>query len=125
MITGRKKDIIIRGGMNITPKKIIDIVESYNLFEEFVVTGIEDFILGEKVVCFYLSQSREVAQDAMRLLQKEVSLRLGEPYYIDEFYQLESIPKNINGKVDTKRLRQLYAERGLLKRRNYEKTPYS
>lgn len=107
-ITGRKKDIIIRGGVNIAPTKIVNVVESFGFFEEFAIAGLEDMTLGEKVVCFYVANPRVLSQEKENIIKKEVFNMLGKAYSIDNFFALESMPKNMNGKIDTKQLRSIY-----------------
>lgn len=107
-ITGRKKDIIIRGGINISPRKIEDFANEFSIFEENVVLGIEDINLGEKIVCFFVPKAGLFSEDKKKEFSREAVVKLGRDYQIDEFVALEEIPKNINGKVDKLQLRSLY-----------------
>lgn len=52
-ISGRKKDIIIRGGENISAKEVEDLIYSHPKVREVAVVGMPDEILGEKV-CAYI-----------------------------------------------------------------------
>ncbi|KJR96207.1 MAG: hypothetical protein VR68_14830 [Peptococcaceae bacterium BRH_c4a] len=52
-ITGRKKDIIIRGGENISAKEIEDLLHTHPYIEEAAVVAMPDLKLGEKV-CAYV-----------------------------------------------------------------------
>lgn len=99
-ITGRKKDIIIKGGVNISPKKLQELI-SHN-FDEFVIMGLKDPILGEKVACFHTNEidSKEINQTIMQAL--------GKDYTIDTFIKMETIPKNINGKIDKIAIKKEY-----------------
>ncbi len=51
-ITGRLKDLIIRGGFNIIPAKIEDVVRGYNLARDVAVIGQPDDFWGERIVLF-------------------------------------------------------------------------
>ena len=51
-ITGRTKEMIIRGGENIYPKEIENHMLKNSLISEVAVVGVPDRILGEIVVCF-------------------------------------------------------------------------
>lgn len=104
-ITDRKKDIIIRGGINISPQKIENCVESFMGNGEFIVVGIPDELIGEKTVCFY---DTEISSNGKIELKKLLIHELGRNYIIDEYCKVESIPKNINGKVDKNKLKELY-----------------
>lgn len=103
-ISGRKKDIIIKGGVNISPKRIENFISSH--FDEVVILGLKDSILGEKIACFYVSNdfNNEKRKNLNSLIIKE----LGKDYSIDNFYNLDEIPKNINGKVDKIKLKEEY-----------------
>ena len=52
-ITGRTKEMIIRGGENIYPKEIENHMLKNPLISEVAVVGVPDKILGEIVVCFF------------------------------------------------------------------------
>jgi len=107
-ITGRKKDLIIRGGMNISPRKIEEFIYREKHFEDFCVFGVEDEILGERTICF-ANQERSKAENNI-LLKKIISL-FGSDYKIDEFVYSDSIPRNSAGKIDRNKARQLYLEK--------------
>jgi long-chain acyl-CoA synthetase len=98
-ITGRKKDIIIKGGLNISPKGIEDFINSLNILDEVIVVGIKDEILGEKIVCMYVPLKEKNLEET-KLINKKIIQKLGIEYHIDEFVQIDIIPKNDNGKID-------------------------
>lgn len=111
-ITGRKKDVIIRGGINISPKKTEDLIYDMSIFDEITVLGLSDDYLGEKTVCFYSTKAANSMDDTTtkNLNQKVINL-LGRDYQIDEFVQLEQIPKNSNGKIDKPKIREIYKQK--------------
>jgi long-chain acyl-CoA synthetase len=51
-IVGRKKDLIIRGGFNIYPREIEEVLASHPLISEAAVVGIPNKYLGEEVKAF-------------------------------------------------------------------------
>ena len=57
-ITGRKKDLIIKGGFNISPKKIEDFIMDLGVLELVVVLGFDDLYMGEKIVCIHTATNR-------------------------------------------------------------------
>ncbi len=107
-ITGRKKDLIIRGGININPKRIEDTISAIGNFEEIVILGVKDPILGEKIVCFYVKKQSGGDKDILKEINKKIIYRLGKDYKIDEFIELKAIPRNINGKIDKLTIRKNY-----------------
>jgi acyl-coenzyme A synthetase/AMP-(fatty) acid ligase len=56
-ITGRKKDLIIRGGVNISPMEITDRLMQHPYVQEAVTLGIPHEIYGEEVACFIVPKS--------------------------------------------------------------------
>lgn len=110
-ISGRKKDLIIRGGMNISPAKTVLFLNDLNLFEETAVLGVKDDVLGEKTVCFFVSGSQPVLFDRLKEINRQIVQQLGRDYVIDEFIAVDKIPKNMNGKTDKTLLHQIYNAR--------------
>jgi long-chain acyl-CoA synthetase len=106
-ITGRKKDIIIRGGINISPRKAEDYLGSTGAFDEIVIIGVPDPILGEKTVCFFTPRSDIKLIPAE--MNKSIQSVLGQHYLIDKFINVEAMPKNLNGKIDKNTLRERVA----------------
>jgi non-ribosomal peptide synthetase component E (peptide arylation enzyme) len=52
VIMGRIKDLIIRGGQNIAPKEIEDLLLTHPKIKEVAVVGMPDNVLGEKCCAF-------------------------------------------------------------------------
>ncbi len=105
-ITGRKKDLIIKGGINISPKKLEDFIINEKKFRECVVMGFPDKVLGEKTTCFILKNDN--TNELKKEINKKIIEKLGKNYHIDEFIQLNEIPKNVNGKIDKPQIREMY-----------------
>jgi long-chain acyl-CoA synthetase len=110
-ITGRKKDLIIRGGLNVSPRKIENFINDFNFFEESVILGMGDDVLGEKIVCFYVPDKKNYGEDSKKKINSEIIEKLGRDYKIDEFFGLVEIPKNTNGKVDKLKIKNIYKTR--------------
>lgn len=51
-VTGRTKDIVIRGGMNISVREIEDLLADHPAISAAAVIGMPDEILGERVCCY-------------------------------------------------------------------------
>ena len=54
-IVGRKKEIIIRGGANISPREVEELLQTHPKIEEVAIVKMPDKILGEKA-CAYVIQ---------------------------------------------------------------------
>ncbi|MGY5142942.1 MAG: class I adenylate-forming enzyme family protein [Candidatus Nitrosopumilus sp. bin_32a] len=109
VISGRKKDLIIKGGINLSPKKLEDFIIDRKIFQECVVLGFPDKVLGEKTVCFIISVENN--DDLKKQLNKKIIDELGKDYHIDEFIELVEIPKTVNGKINKPQIRELYHKR--------------
>ena len=104
----RKKDLIIKGGINISPKKIEDLISAFSIFEDCAVAGTEDIVFGEKVTCFYTRCDSALLSGAAKKLNRYIIETLGSDYRIDEFFEVPEIPKNANGKTDKLGIMELY-----------------
>jgi acyl-coenzyme A synthetase/AMP-(fatty) acid ligase len=65
-VVGRKKEIIIRGGLNITPREIEDLLLDFPEVDRATVVGLPDERLGERVcACVVLAAGTTLAFDVM------------------------------------------------------------
>ena len=55
-VTGRSKDIIIRGGVNIAPLEIDDVLLRHPGVLDAAAVGVPDKIYGEEVVCYVVAK---------------------------------------------------------------------
>ena len=55
-VTGRTKDLIIRGGMNIAPAEIDEVLLRHPGILEAAAVGVPDTIYGEEVVCYVVAK---------------------------------------------------------------------
>ncbi|MCL1918701.1 MAG: acyl--CoA ligase [Peptococcaceae bacterium] len=116
-VTGRLKDLIIRGGMNISGKLIEDTVLKLDEVEEAAVFALPDSMMGEKIACAYVQSSHshsstrnsENPEEVNRRIHQRILSDLGSAHRIDQLIPCAEIPKNINGKVDRLKLSQQYA----------------
>ena len=97
-ITGRKKDVIIRGGHNIYPAKIEDLAMRHPLLERAAAVPVADERLGEKVCLAVVTRGREdLGAEAMLAHLDEVGLsRFDMPEY---FLRLDAMPLTSSGKI--------------------------
>jgi len=102
-ITGRIKDVIIRGGENISPALIEGVVTAMPGVAACCVVGAPDEDLGEVPVAFV---QRAVAVDAPQdaAVRAEVLARLGRIYVPKDVWWVDRLPENAVGKVDRKAL---------------------
>ncbi len=101
-ITGRIKDVIIRGGENISPALIEGVVTGLPGVAACCVVGAPDDDLGETPVIF-VQRNGAPAPDAAGI-RAEVLARLGRIYVPRDVHWIDRLPENAVGKVDRKAL---------------------
>lgn len=103
-IVDRKKEMIIRGGENIYPKEIDNLLYSHPKILEAAVVGAPDDIMGEEVKAFVVPKPGEtMTEDDVREFCRKNLASFKVPRYV-EF--IDELPKNILGKTLKKQLRQ-------------------
>jgi acyl-CoA synthetase (AMP-forming)/AMP-acid ligase II len=107
-ITGRKKDIIIRGGENLSAKEIEDALHEHPAIREAAVVAIPHPRLGEGVGAYVIpSGEARPDRDAVAAWLKERGLAPQKwPERID---YVDALPKTASGKVQKHVLRRMAA----------------
>ncbi len=96
-IVDRKKDLVIRGGFNVYPREVEEVLYQHELVTEAAVIGRPDERLGEEVVAFVsLRQGATVEPDELIAFCKE---RLAAYKYPRDVRILDDLPKNATGKI--------------------------
>jgi fatty-acyl-CoA synthase len=104
-ITGRIKDLIIRGGENIAPKEIEDLLRTNSKIADVYVYGVPDERLGEDVAAaIKLTQADTATSDEIREFCNGRIARFKIPRYI-RF--VDSFPMTASGKVQKFKLREM------------------
>jgi fatty-acyl-CoA synthase len=113
-ITGRAKDMIIRGGENISPREIEELLHTHPSVSEVQVIGIPDERLGEAVVAWVRLKSGATAdEEEIRAYCRQKLAYFKVPQYV-RF--VDSYPTTLSGKVQKFKMRQFEIEsRGLRK----------
>lgn len=109
IITGRLKDMIIRGGENIYPKEIEEFIYTHPAVSDVQVIGVPDARYGEAVMaCIVLKEGQSVSKEQMTDYIRSHMARHKVPQYI-EF--VEGFPMNAAGKVLKYKMREEAIER--------------
>jgi len=107
-ITGRKKDLIIRGGENISTGEIEDVLAAHPAIEEAAVIGVPDVEWGEVVKAIIVLE-KDAKLDPAEVTQY-MKGRLAS-YKAPEYYAVvDELPLNPMGKVLKTELRKLYGQ---------------
>ncbi len=105
-VTGRTKDLIIRGGMNISPVEIDNVLLSFDRVLDGASVGVPDPIYGEEVVAFVTPNGGELSGDEVVAHCAGV---LPEAKVPKKVFVVDALPKNDRGKVLRDELKKLYA----------------
>jgi fatty-acyl-CoA synthase len=113
-ITGRAKEMIIRGGENISPREIEEFLHAHPKIADVYVVGLPDERLGERVLAWIrLKPGEQAAQEEIRDFCRGKIAHFKIPEYI-RF--VDSFPMTVTGKVQKFIIRQKEIElRGLQK----------
>ena len=96
-ITGRIKDMIIRGGENIYPKEIEDFIYTHPAVSDVQVIGIPDKDYGEEIMaCVVLKSGEEVTEEQLKEYVRSHMAKHKTPRHI-RF--VDSFPMNAAGKI--------------------------
>ena len=109
-ITGRSKDLIIRGGVNISPMEIDLVINQLPGVSEAASVGVPDKIYGEEVVAFVaIADGASLDAETIRLHCQDQLVELKTPKSI---YIVDVLPRTERGKLDRKELKNLWLEMG-------------
>ena len=103
-ITGRLKELIIRGGENIAPKEIEEVLRTHDAISDAAVFGVPDEYFGEEVaVAIRLKAGTTATAEEIREFVRARLARFKVPQYV-QF--MEAFPQTASGKIQKFRLRE-------------------
>ena len=103
-ITGRLKDMIIRGGENIYPKEIEEFIYTHPKVSDVQVIGVPDEAMGEEIMaCIILKEGEEMTADEMKAYVRDHMAKHKVPKYIDF---VDGFPMNDAGKIQKFKMRE-------------------
>lgn len=109
-IVGRKKNIIISGGLNIQPEEVTEVLKSHPDVVEAITFGVEDDTWGEKVIsCVALAKESGEGQTA---LVEFCRSRLAHYKVPQRIYIFPELPKGPSGKVQIPLVKKMVLESG-------------
>ncbi|WP_101836331.1 AMP-binding protein [Frankia canadensis] len=115
-IAGRSKDIIIRGGQNISAVEIESVLYQHPQIQEVAVVAYPDDRLGERVCAVVVAHGadRGLTLDALVSFLEEAGM--AKPFWPQRLVVVSQLPRTASGKVQKFVLRQQLAD-GLLEER--------
>lgn len=107
-ITGRIKDMIIRGGENIYPKEIEEFIYTHPKVSDVQVVGAPSKVYGEEIMAFVIPKEGEnVTEDEIKEYVKASMAKHKVPSYV---MFIDSFPMNAAGKILKYKLREMAVE---------------
>ncbi len=109
IIVGRIKDVIVRGGENISPTEMEDILYTYDRIEQVAVIGVPDDRLGEGTcACIIPKKGMSFTYDEMKGFLKDKVARFKIP---DRIELMGKFPTTPSGKIRKVELREMMAKK--------------
>lgn len=110
-ITGRKKDIIIRGGINISPAAIEEVLLRCRGLLDAAVVSIPHELYGEDIVAVVKLQPGIELESLLDSITADVKRNLAVHQQPARYVSIDEFPRTANGKVQKARLRELVLEK--------------
>jgi len=107
-IVGRRKDMVICGGLNVYPKEIEQLLDELPNVHESAIIGVPHADFGEAVVAVVVPVSNLTVDEAQLIdycRQRIANFKVPKRVFL-----VESLPRNAMGKVQKNRLRDRYAD---------------
>jgi cyclohexanecarboxylate-CoA ligase len=104
-ITGRAKDIIIRGGENIPVVEVEDVLYRHPAVAEVAVVGIPDDRLGERG-CAFVTLQPGGSLDLVGMLRYLDEFGTAKQYWPEHLEVVEAMPRTPSGKIQKFKLRE-------------------
>ena len=113
-ITGRLKDMIIRGGENIYPKEIEEFIYTYDKVKDVQVIGVPDEALGEEILAAVVPKEGEtITEEEIKKYVFDHMAKHKVPKYVDI---VDGFPMNAAGKILKYTMREAAIEKYNLKK---------
>ena len=104
----RSKDLIIKGGINIVPAEVEEIIYKHNLVHEAVVVGVNDEVHGEDIIAAITLKEDVEAKESVRNELYDILSQYLSSYKHPKFIHfLESIPKTHSGKLLRREVKEI------------------
>lgn len=112
-ITGRRKEMIIRGGENIYPKEIESFLSTHPKVSQVAVFGIPDDYYGEQIMAWIqLHEGKQSTEEDIRNYCKDQIAHFKIPKHI---WFINEFPMTVTGKLQKFRMREIAIEKLNLK----------
>ncbi|MEV6298215.1 long-chain fatty acid--CoA ligase [Actinoplanes sp. NPDC051861] len=105
-IVDRTKDLIIRGGFNVYPREVEEVIARHPAVQQVAVIGVADEVQGEEICAVIVLEDKGLSEEELIDWSKE---RLGKHKYPRQVRFTESLPLGPSMKVLKRELRAQYS----------------
>jgi len=107
-VEGRKRDLIIRGGLNVSPREVEELLMRHPAVAEVAVVGVPDPRYGERICAFVVARGSAPSLDELTAMLTEMGVaRYKHPERVEA---IAAMPHTTTGKVRHQSLRDMLAE---------------
>lgn len=110
-VTGRKKDLVIRGGVNISPAAIEESLMQVAGVIEAAVVGIPHELYGEDIVAVLKLEPPLEIESMMQNLITHTRNTLAQHQQPARYIAIDELPRTSNGKIKKSRIRELVVQK--------------
>ncbi len=103
-VSGRAKELIIKGGENIAPREIDEVLLSFGNLIEVAAFAVPDEQYGEVIAAAVVVDNAEIEAEALLIHCRQ---KLGDFKSPDKIYFMDSLPKGPSGKIQRLKLAEL------------------
>ena len=108
-IVDRKKDMILSGGQNIYPQDIEAVVALHEMVYDVAVIGVSSVRWGETPIALVVpTPGVTLCDDCCASIRTFANERLGKQQRIAEVIPITELPRNPNGKILKRELREAF-----------------
>ncbi|BBR88217.1 TPA: medium-chain fatty-acid--CoA ligase [Escherichia coli] len=105
-ITGRKKDIIVRGGENISSREVEDILLQHPKIHDACVVAMPDERLGERSCAYVVLKAPHHSLSLEEVVAFFSRKRIAKYKYPEHIVVIEKLPRTVSGKIQKFLLRK-------------------
>ncbi len=110
-ITGRKKDLIIRGGINVSPAAIEEVLLHAAHVSDAAVVSVPHEIYGEDIVAVLKLDPGTSLDSVLESIMAQCKQTLAAHQQPSRYIAIDEFPRTSNGKIQKVRLRELVWEK--------------
>lgn len=106
----RKKDLIVRGGSNISPVEVERVLAGHPAVADVAVVGMPDDALGQRVAAF-VKLADGATPRALNDILEAARTELADYKVPEHLEAIAAIPRNVQGKADRRALTEMLLQR--------------